>query len=162
MSLINPLEGRAPSSVHSADIDDGRDYTQVIIARMRGVSGLLSSPGGFTPKPTGGESGSANGKEITCANIGKRSSYSRNICIAVYQLIRIGVSELSIADRLGIPVKDILTICQVKTEMQRSIWRRVQTLPDDGLPDLETVVKRMARELNASMPIKQKNKVIKK
>lgn len=162
MSITNPLEGRAPSSFRSSDIDDGKDYTQVIIAKMHGVSGLLSSPGGITPKPTGEGNGKHGGREIACANIGKRTSYSRIICIAVYQLVRIGVDEVVIADRLGIPTKDILSICEVKTEMQRSVWRRVQNMAAEGMPDLETVVKRMARELNASMPIKQKNKVVKK
>lgn len=154
MSITNPLEGCAPSSFSFRDTDDGLDHTASIIARMRGVHGLPRSPGETPAKP---RKSRENAAEATtgplCANIGKRVNYSRNICIAIYQLVRSGSSSEMISQRIGIPIRDVNIILKHATEMQQSAYRRVMQMSDEAIPSTETIINRMARESNTAMTV---------
>lgn len=138
--------------------DDGRDYTGVIVARMRGVSGLKSSPFTPPPKPVGEKKGPVKNCVPACANIGKRRSYSRIVIMAVYQLHQHGKTDKQIAQLTGIPQADVAHLMKHGTDLQRSLWKMVTARPVELLPTPKEIVSRLSKEGTINPVIKRKNR----
>lgn len=126
--------------------DDGRDWTSVLIARMRGVEKIATSPGGSVPKPTG----EIVRKDIPVpqrnAKIGKRKGYSRTILICLYQLLRISVPDGVICIRAGIPQDELDKIKNTETELQKKVLNLVQSMDKDTIPPFDIVFNRLSTE----------------
>lgn len=126
--------------------DDGLDYTASIIAKMRGVSGLMVSPGKPPQKPTIANKAKAELPKERNAAIGFRNQYSRNIMMAIYQLDRQNHSPDEISHRFGMPLSCVERVLLAKSQQQQQLRARVAQMSAEALPDIDTAVIRMIRE----------------
>lgn len=126
--------------------DDGRDWTAVLIARMRGVEKVSSSPGGAPPKPAG----EIIRKDLPVpkrnANIGKRKGYSRMILICLYQLLRLQIPDSVICIRAGLPADELQKIKNRETDLQRKVFNLVESMDKDLIPPFDIVFNRLSTE----------------
>lgn len=126
--------------------DDGLDYTATIIAKMRGVHGVMISPGTPPQKPAVANKEKADTPAERNASIGFRNHYSRNIMMAVYQLDRQQHEAAEIAKRFGMPLSCVERLLMAKSQQQQQVRARVAQMSAEALPDIDTAVIRMIRE----------------
>lgn len=126
--------------------DDGRDWTEVLIARMRRVEKLATKPGGDIPRPKG----EIRRKELPItkrnAKIGKRKGYSRSILICLYQLFRLDIPDKVISIRAGIPLEELRKIKLTETDLQKKVFNLVEWMDKDLIPPFDIIFNRLSTE----------------
>lgn len=132
-----------PAIKNSFIDDDGKDYTAVIIAKMRGVHGLMTVPQSAPVTPVVVNKLKAHDPSERNASIGFRNQYSRNIMMAIYQLDRQFYSSGEIAARFGMPQACVKRVLMAKTQQQQQLLSRVNQMSAEALPDIDTAVARM-------------------
>lgn len=141
-----PDRGESEALSKYTGIDDGCNHLPSLIWQMRSRANLRLP---YQPKP----------KPVYCVvedvalqtdpkkyYIGKRTQYSRNVFICIYQLNRRGMNEKVMSENLGIPLQDIRRILQHETNVQSQAWRYIHQQPITEIPGIPEILRRIQRE----------------